>query len=351
MTFSVPSSVLRTILSRVKPCVSTKTTLPILGHVRLHMEDGSNLCASATDLDRWASAYCVLLDPPETPVALCLPFGKLYAASQGFGEALATFAIKDGACLIEAGRSRIKLPVMDASEYKDWRQKGTHLHTDPKLHEKLARLLPFVLTGDAEQKCDALRNILIRDGMAVACSRHTLLEEPLVNMEGVDCLIPAETARMAADMGAGVASIMADSIQFLTEEHHLLSKLSVGNFPDYRKALPKGDLTISTNRLELIEAIQHCLTVCESKTYDAIDFSACEDGLNVSLVTAGGEAVRTVEASGLPSASFSASGQYMLRCLRAFSDDQIAIYFTDSLSPLRFQQEGRMALCWTMRTK
>lgn len=115
MKLTIPTKSLRDALSRVKPAISTRVTLPILGHVRLIAGNGT-LAASATNCDLWIDAQ----ETAEGELSCCLSFSRLFSAAQSFDGETTTITRLDG-CVheITCGPSRIKLPMMDPEEYKE----------------------------------------------------------------------------------------------------------------------------------------------------------------------------------------------------------------------------------------
>lgn len=328
---------LQSVLAKVKPALSTRTTLPILGHVRLGCR-GSFLTASATDCTLWidATTDCVATDPGQT----CLPFKRLSDAAALFKGESVTITVSAGAALVECGTSRIKLPVMDASEYPE----GQRIEGQPVLTtglpDKLKRLVPFC--SDEPTK-GTLQGVLLTRGYAVASLGVILLREQCEDLP--DLIIPSEAAATVGGWTGEVTVRHGNGLaEFSANEITLRTKLLEGLFPAWQNTIPAETTSLLTfTRTALIEALRFCASQVGDVKFANIKLVPKGGGFTVCLRD-NEDCAQFVESLTPLPCQIGLSMRRLLTLLGAFDGEVISLGITDARTPITVRQEDRIAV-------
>jgi DNA polymerase III subunit beta len=309
--FRVDASNLAEALEQIQGAVDRKNTIPILSHCLVEaVPHGVQL--SGTDLELGVRRFC-----PATMVGAggaAVPARRLLEIVRSLGEAEARVrTLENGWIQLTAGRSVFKLAAMKEDAFPKF----------PAVPHALASVPAGVLRGLIDRtafaavqqegrytlngallllKQDAIE-MVATDGSRLPLAKHELKPNGLKNDERL--LIPRRALglleRLAGSSGSDMPVTIArdDSHLFFTVGDSLLvTRLSAGEFPDYKAVLPQSNgIHATLDAASFREALER-VSLLASEHHHGISL-ALEPG-RITLSAAGGdtgEATESVDAS------------------------------------------------------
>lgn len=252
MTASVTSADLLKALGRVKTVIERRNTIPVLGMVKVAIHDGH--CAIAgTNIDMWASAGC----EGEGSVRFLIQPRLLEHMLRHGGP---TIQIVQGADRVEvhsgdlAGRFNLLCPV------EDWLEAGQGTFSKPVsidaevLRRAFEAVTPAISTEETRYYLNGSYFEATDDGLrVVATDGHRLA---LYDIDGQDwpfpgVIVPRQAVAWLKRELKGQTQVEVrhdadrNRLRFTAEGWFFETKLIDGNYPDYRRVIPKPDGTIS----------------------------------------------------------------------------------------------------------
>ena len=350
MQFSVSKSALTHALALVGQVVEKRSTIPILGNVKLHAEENS-LTITGTDLE---ISLTVRVEAKVTePGTATLPAKKLLNYSRLLAEGDVKFKVDDKSswATITAGRSRTRIAGMSAESFPE---------------------MPVTPVSVLSVPVVSLLLLINRAKFAITTveSRFTLNGAQFEYREGKLYLIATDGHRLAfcsAEMpGDGSAKFIlssaaiknlprvvdgVESLAISQDDNHLffrsgevllVSRKLVGNFPDYQRVLPKASaIVVTLDRQEVAGALSRVAQFADERSR-AVKISLKDGELEVSATSVeSGESTEAVpcDYSGAKiEAGFNA--QYLSEFLGVVETETVTIHLNDAKSAAEFRPAG-----------
>lgn len=255
-------------LSVVLGAADTKGTVPILGMVLLKTNGSGSLSCICSDCGVLARA----LSPCEVKES-----GEIAVDARSFNDLIkaipdkSSIEIKTDAkgMQIRAGRSRFKLPTLDASDYPRIIQEKGERITVTMDSSRLAAMVDEISLSMASADVRVFLNgalfridakglwLVSTDG-----NRLVVAHEPIPATAAIsprEVIVPRKTVLLAKRMlGVGQVKLTIGATDFqliLDDATVLLAKSIVGNFPDWRRVIPTTTFSFSMNSQRLTDSL------------------------------------------------------------------------------------------------
>ncbi|CAB4130513.1 DnaN DNA polymerase sliding clamp subunit (PCNA homolog) [uncultured Caudovirales phage] len=337
--------------------VERRTTIPILGNVKLEASDFGHLAITATDLDIGLSCQC-----PATvrvPGVATLPAKRLldYVRLLPDGEVNVKFTENQWAT-ITAGRSKTRIAGMSAESFPEIPKPretacSIPLKTIQRMIQQTAYAISteesrFTLNGALFEMGTGTLRMIATDGHRLTLANGT----GEVRLEGKN-LIPRKALVELLRL-AGVVAPDATA-EFSTDENHIFftigdrilqSRRPTGNFPDYSRVVPASfQGTATVNRLQLRDALNRvrgfsdersrAIRVVISDGQVAASASAMETGESEDSVPA--------EVTGAVTIGFNAD--YLIDFLGATDAEHVVLSFGGDKAAIQLTPAGADSEC------
>ena len=303
MKLAIERAALLRSLGHVQNVVERRSTIPILGNVKLEAADGE-LRTLATDLDLSLSSRqpATIQEPGATSVAARLLYDVVRKLPKDSGVLLEQPAGTSD-LLVRAGHALFALATLPASEFPQTDEEALSVAFElaaPELRRLIDKTrfamsieeIRYYLNGvhlHATSGGDAAR---LR---AVATDGHRLarIEAPLPEgAAGMPAIIVprkavAEIRRLIDELDGPIGiSLSASRIQVVVDGNILISRLIDGAYPDYERFIPLGNEKIAlVDRCSLAESIDRVATIATDKAR-AVKFAFKAGSLHLSSVNA-----------------------------------------------------------------
>jgi len=360
--FSVNRNDLVRELSLAIGAVEKRSTIPILGNVKLEASDFGHLAITATDLEIGLSCRCDAT--VKKPGFATLPAKRLLDYVRLLPEGPIGFTFGDTQwATITAGRSKTRIPGMSVESFPDLPSPGETTCSIPaKTIARLIQQTSYAISMEESRFTlgGALFEIHAGNLRMVATDGHRLTVANCAGQARKDDknLIPRKAL---TELIRFTSAAPADStVEFSTDDNHVFfaigdrvmtSRRLSGSFPDYARILPASFLgTATANRLELRAAItrargfaderSHAMKVVIAEGQIAIFANALESGDSEETVSA--------EVNGSVTMGFNAD--YLLDFLGATEAERVVISFGDDKAAIQLIPAGDDApyLCIVM---
>lgn len=332
-------------LQLVQPIIVSHTTVPILYNVLITAEK-DKLHLFATDLA--VSLKCPLEAKVDKTGSCSFNAKMLFNIARELPQDNADFRIEDkNRAIIECGQSSYKLLGLSADEFpsippleitnsftidqalfKDMLLKTVYAASD----DESRLILNGVLMSVKGQKII----IVATDGRRLALVEK---EAEIAADQKVDFVIPAKTIneiiKILGDEGQIKISLTKNMASFELENCTLISKLIEGVYPNYQQVIPSQcDERITVERESLLGALRRTAIMANERN-PSITLTISKNQLQILASNNDiGEANEQipVKYSG-KSISMAFNPNYLMDPLKSLSSDDVAIEFTDELSP------------------
>jgi DNA polymerase-3 subunit beta len=323
------------------PCARAKpsNTIAILKHVKLEAAD-ARLTILGHDMDS-SSEAAVAADVIE-PGAMALPAEPLLRLVAGLPKfAAVTFDLDGTICAIKSGRSRYKLPALDAADMPpplvvDGGYRATVSAAD--LDQLFIRARPALSLKASQIVCHGL-HIHSHDGKlsSAGTSGYTLMrfstEVAADDFAGV--IVPRTATDEIVKVGAGELAISDRAISITANGRTYASKLIAEKYPDLSRQIP--DLTagkIVIDRDATLECLQRLGSIGSFIDSDLVDITASGADLSFSMLgTADG--AETVECEAEGRAFVCLRSSQLVEALKSMRGERLHLYITGTKSPFR----------------
>lgn len=326
-------------LGPMQGVVERKSTIPVLSHILLRVEEGG-LFLAATDLDVSLTSFCQGEVKSEGAIAIqARKFVEIIRASSG--DEVLLRQDDESSIGIRVGRSRFKINGLSPEDFPSLPTvEGDERVTVPyaQLRGMISKVLfavsteesRFQLNGALMKMGDNSLSIVATDGYRLA-----LVENELGGAgESDGVLVPRkalqELLRLEADGDVSFGS-SEHHLSFKVGRRELICRILEGTFPDYERVIAKdNDKSVLIDRRALNEAVQRVALL----TGDRARAIRCE--FNEGMVTISamnpdlGEAVEELECefSGEP-VKIGVNPDYMSHFLGAVGTDQVKLDLKD----------------------
>lgn len=343
MKLTVTQENLSRALSTVSRIANSRGSLPILSNVLLKTVN-NQLIVEATNLDVAMSETIGAKIKTEGSITVPARLMQDYVASLPVGTL--TLEVKDSKLQLTTdhhnssinGTPADDFPVMPVIE------KGDVLEISGADFKQTLQQVLFAASTDEARPVLTGLYLHSEDGdlVAVATDSYRLAEKVVSRTDkDISLLIPAsslqDVLRVMKDDSAPV-SIHYDDQQarFSVGSVELVTRLIEGNYPDYRKLLPKESETTATLKLSDLQEITKVSSLFAREAAGGVTVSIDEEKQDVSIRSIAsqvGENTATAEAKVKGEAVITMNSKYILDALSAFNGDQVSINVNGKLDP------------------
>lgn len=359
MKITIEQHHLQQLLARVIGAVAKRTTIPILGNVKLTATDKLQAIATDLDIEVTASQQADVTTKGSTTVsaqllsdiAKSLPKGSLVSLDH------------DGQYLhIQSGRSKFKLatlpvddfPIMATNEYQSSLEfQGLELKNalEKTSWAASSEETRYYLNGVLLQHSEGRATFTATDGHRLAHYKDGEAEE----FEQV--IIPSGTVKQfigALDDGEAVLDVSQTKVRLTYGDSVIVSKVIDGTYPDWTRVIPKSNAnSITLPSGEAKSAIERVSTVATERTR-AVKFTIASGELTLSVQdAAGGSGAEVLEVSQLGNdVDMGFNSKYMLEALAQADKGDVTIHYGGAGDPalVKYDKEpGLLAVVMPMR--
>ncbi len=343
-------------IQTVGKAVATRSSLPILTHVRIATRDGK-VSLMATDLEMWMEHTL-----PTTTLA---PDGAATAPARNFTELLGAMPDAEVEFSLEADTHALRLRCNKAN-YKLLGLPAEEFPLLPQVKEESRFVIDRGVLRDAIRQTlfatssDETRAILTGvlvvfqgDSLKfVATDTHRLAVRDCAVKEGAgsaSAIVPAramsELSRIVgSDDGEVTVTLSSNQIQFhIPDEKNgdttLISRLIDGQFPNYERVIPpQATKTLTTEREPLAQAIKRAAIVARDSA-NRVVLRTSEDGDKLLITAESGsvgnanEEVEVAYTGGDGPVEIAFNAKYMLDVLNVLDSEGLHIELTEPLRP------------------
>ena len=292
MKITTQRDLLLTTLGVVSRAVTPSSTLPILGNILLEAADGKLTLHAAGDDLHIRAHLPVTVDETGRTTLPSRAFNE-YVSAQPAGPPLTIAVTDQDQATFSAGHSQMELTGLPAVEFQAFPELAGQPQmtmTQHLLREMINGCVMAVSKDDSRGRLTGLLftpdegrlRVVGTDTHRLATVTTTL--DPMPEFAH-DLIVPSralrEVARLLADDDEQTVTIeFSDSlIQFTIGEVTVVSRLVDGEFPNYRRVLPKRPERVLTyNTAELREAVRRSAIVSRDETSHKVTWRIEEEG-------------------------------------------------------------------------
>lgn len=331
-------------LQKIQSGISSRNTLPILNNVLIRAKDDT-VQLTATDLEVSVQTTCEAKIAREGGTTL--PARRLFSIIRELPATDIEINIDDkDTATIKAGSSVFKIIGIAEEEFPPIPQfEGNRTFTlDQGVFKKM--LTATYYSSSTEESRYVLNGVLLsfkEDKLTVVATdgrRMALYEQEVEFPEqsAGDLVIPNKTVNeLVKTLGTeGSIKIMVGDNQAAFAYGNLLiiTKLIDGTFPNFRQVIPSQcEERVSLEREQLLNAVRRVSLVNDKTSSITLAFE--KDSLTISTQSAEvGEASESmaIKYRG-KSMAIAFNPDFMMDCLRNLTTDEVALEFSDELSP------------------
>ncbi len=277
MQFSVARESLLKPLQMISGVVEKRQTLPVLSNVLISLKD-SELSLTGTDLEVELAGK-IKVDNSNSDGEITVPARKLFDICKSLPDnSSVEIFVNENKCLVNSGRSKFSLMTLSAAEFPKVVEEQETLSFNLQ-QAKLKDLIEATSFAMAQQDVRYYLNGMLfeiahQTLKLVATDGHRLAMSELA-LGGFESdrqiILPRkgilEMSRLLSDGNEDITlSLGQNQIRASMSEYTFTSKLVDGNFPDYKRVLPKGGNKVVTgNRQELKNAFSRVSILSNEK--------------------------------------------------------------------------------------
>ncbi|MFC7065036.1 DNA polymerase III subunit beta [Brucella rhizosphaerae] len=358
--FAIERRALLPALAVANRAVEKKPTVPILGNVLIQCENG-HLTVSGTNLDVEVKARAVQGGISDFP-AFTVSSGLLHSAVSKLPDGCEIeFEGDDAVINIRAGRSKLQVPVLPASDFPEI--PGNNFpHSFNLPANDLSRALSNVgFAVSTEESRYYLNGIFMHGNEGklnfVATDGHQFAYLKIQAPDGCDgmpgVIIPRGILNLLSHCtkagGDTVISLSDRKIRFAFQDGvTVTSKLVDGTYPDYQRIIPtRNDRHYHVDREALLEAVGRVSLVVGEKS-DAIKFAFGADDVRLEIenpLAGNMEDAVSLSESHPEEISIGLSYKYCTNVLSAIGSEEVRFALEASnspclISPVQYPEAG-----------
>jgi DNA polymerase-3 subunit beta len=261
MKLAIERAALLRSLGHVQNVVERRTTIPILGNVKLTAEDGLELVATDLDLTLRAREDATVERAGSTTVPAHTLFDIARKLPEGTPVRLAQ-APGSAELELEAGRSRFVLPTLPVDDFPATGAEEAQVRfaLEPAALGKLIDKARFAIsTEETRYYLNGIHLHVAGSGATrtlrgVATDGHRLARIEIALPAGAEAMPPVIVPRktvgelrklLEGASGEVAVAVSAGRIELACGRAMLLSRLIDGTFPDYERVIPAGNERIA----------------------------------------------------------------------------------------------------------
>lgn len=334
-------------LQQVVGAVERKTTLPILSHVLIQVED-QRLQLTATDLEIELVASIELEQPVDEPFRSTLPARTLFDICKALPPESVIDLQWDGQkVLLKSKRSRFTLATLAPDDFPALEDFNTDLHI--QMPQKTFRHLlegtafamaqqdvRYYLNGLLLQAAQQQLTVVATDGHRLAVADHNI---PIETDTTLQLLLPrkavSELLRVMSDDDADIAMDFGKNhVRFELPGLRFSSNLIDGKYPDYQRVMPLDCQQVLSANRELLKASLSRIAILSNEKFKGIRLRLSKNLLTIESQTPEkeeGEESLEVDYSG-DEFEIGFNVAYMIDVLNVLDTEEIRIHFKDANS-------------------
>ncbi len=366
MQVSIERSNLLTLLNHAQNVVERRTTIPILGNVRMDAAEGRlGLVATDLELTIQESAPADVLRAG----AVTLPAHTLFDVVRKLPEGTTVQIAKESErseATVTAGRTVFDLPTLPAADFPSMNTESFERSFKMKAKE-LARLIDkarFAMsTEEARYYLNGLHLHTVEQGAAsslraVATDGHRLAKVETALPDGAAGMPPIIVPRKAVgeirkliDGADDVhVSLSASKIQLKVADAQLTSRLIDGTFPDYERVIPQSnDKRCTLDTQAFAKAVDRVSTIATEKTR-AIKLGLTSGRLTLTAISSeagrGQDELDVAYADTPLEIGFNA--RYVLEMLAQISGDTLDLEIASPAAPTLVRDSGDAGVVYVL---
>jgi DNA polymerase-3 subunit beta len=333
---------LRSVQARAKHTGS----IDILRHIRLDVAN-DRLTLLGHDMES-CSIDTVEADDAEAG-ACCVPADPLVRLITGLPKQSTVIIQPEGtSALIKSGRSRYKLPILQADVFPDALvpEGGIRVTLSADDVKQLFERPAAGLNPKDERPIASGVWLHEEGGNLVSASYATYnlmrfaTEIAAQGFAGV--MVQKSTMDELARFGPGVLTISKSLISIENGARRYCSKLVEASFPEsYRKTIPAtSGAFVDVDRAELTSCLSRLASISDFSNTNMVDLRVEEGDLSLSLVgTADGMENMECDVSGAAGLRVCAPAQQLLTAVKIHTGDKLRIYMRGEMDPFRIVDE------------
>ena len=277
MQFSVTGESLIKPLQMISGVVERRQTLPILSNVLMSL-NGSELSLTGSDLEVELTGK-IRVDSSESDGEITVPARKFFDICKSLSDdSSIDILVEESKCMVKSGRSRFSLATLPAAEFpKVAEELETFSFELPQTQLKnLIEATSFAMAQqDVRYYLNGMLFEMSKEHLRLVATDGHRLAMSEISLEGMEndrqLILPRkgviELSRLLTDVGQDISMTLGQNqIRASMPEYTFTSKLVDGNFPDYRRVLPKGgNKVVLGNRQELKNAFSRVSILSNEK--------------------------------------------------------------------------------------
>jgi DNA polymerase-3 subunit beta len=339
--------------------VGKSATLPILGNV-LFEASGSGLSILATDLE--IAVRTTVPAKVDRPGSITLPAAKLAKFVGLLPDVDIDVDVKGDVANLRASRSKTRMPGLSSDAFPEIKMEFTPAVVVNSAD--LARLFRLCLLAVSAEETRFTLNggcFSVVDGQltVVSTDGHRLILAQAG--ENVPEFVPMLVSKRAMQMALKLIASLDDGVDVeigSDDNHHffkigqftLLARRMTGNFPDYKRILPKHKRSGMVNRAELLESVKRSLVLADLDT-TAIRLTVADGTMTVNLASTSGENSEDLPFAFNGALTTGFNGYYLADILQAVPDEELAVFLGDEMTAADFRFAGGRYVVMPMRTQ
>ncbi len=329
----------------VQNIISSRTTLPILQNA-LFVAEGETLKISTTDLD--VGITCSVPCSIQKEGTTTLPAKRLSSIFRELSSDDIHIEVdsKDAA-QIECGQSHFKVLGLPKDEFPPFPklENPKEIKLEQALLKDMFRKTAYAISHDETRYVlngvmmnfkDKKLTVVATDGRRLALAEN---EVDLASSQEASVILPtkalSELQRLLGEKGDVTISIAENRASFEMDGILLITKLTDGNYPNYKQVIPSETKERITFEREMLLSTVKRIALMTSDRSTSVKFEFSKDSVKISSNTQDvGEAHETlpVKYRGKDLA-IAFNPDYVLDALRNLASDEIHFDFVDELSP------------------
>jgi len=366
MKFRIQKSKIFKSISNIQGIVDRKNTLPILANILIEA-DNDTITLSSTDMD------ISIIDKISCAV---LENGSITINSQIFYDILrklndeseVELIANDGKIMtLRASGSRFSLACLPKEDFPiiDKTNSGTNIKINSEIFNKLIHKTKFAISNEEtryflnglyfnlHQQNDKTTVTLVgTDGHRLAKFSHSI-NQKIEQVIGV--IIPKKTiyelAKLLSDINEEIEIIISSNkIVFYIGDIVFISKLIDGNFPDYKRVIPKdNNNTLNIDRNILLSAVDRVSTIANDKS-PVIKFKLLKNLINLNTInnenSSATEDINTDYSGDEFEIGF--NSRYIMDVINNLEDEKVTLLLKDGSSPITAKEKSNSDLVYVL---
>jgi DNA polymerase-3 subunit beta len=363
MQISIAKEKILDALQHIQSVITNKSTLPILNNVHIDARE-AKLSLSATDLQ--VSIKCQIEAEVKKAGSTTLPARRIFTIFRELSQSEINLDVdsKD-VCSVRSGQSYFKILGLPAVDYPAMpvldnpRQISMPQAALKDLLRKTSYAIStdetrYVLNGVLFSLKDNTITIVATDGRRLALAE---VEQEFPQSAQGEVIIPTkavnELLRLLRESGEVKISISENQISFEMNNITLYSKLTEGNYPNYRQVIPTEARDRVTLEREAFNNMVRRVSIMTSEKSSSVKLHLSKDNITLSATSPElGEARESqpIKYNGRD-LTIAFNPQYLQDPLRNLDSDEINFDFVDELSPgvMRTNSPGFLYVIMPMR--